>query len=464
MHSTVRSAVFGNANEIIFQGDSGDTAFVIMCAALVLMMSFPGIVLFHAGMSGFKSVLNIVVQTVVVASFITILWLMFGYSLAFGEGRYNNFIGGSEKFWFMGTGSDAAEMFAASTVGKIPESVFIMFQLGFAIFTAAITASSFAERMTLQSMLVFFFFWLFFVYCPVAHWNWGRGFMYKWGVLDFAGGNIVHIVAGTSGLVGSLILGPRQQDETVRSEHTELLTFIGGCLLWIGWFGFTAGSALQAGASAGLAMLVTHICASTCAFAWALIEWLHKGKPTVVGVMSGAVTGLIVITPGAGFVDQSAAFCIGLACAGLCYGTLFVKNRFSLDQKPSTSNYPDAFGVHLVAGWWGGFMVGLFANPDVVPGIAGAFYKNQYTLGWQIAAMLITCGWSGLVTAILFFFLKFTMGINVVEAKASDAKADPENPAQPAAEAQPAPAVSPLTTMVQPAYPMVAPVMEMGTA
>merc|ERR1712127_300156 len=236
MHSTVRASHGG-----AMMPDTGDTAFVIMSGVLVLMMTLPGLMLFYAGLSGFKSVLSTGVQTMAIASLISICWLMFGYSLAFGPGKGNLFIGGSEKFWFMGSGEDADAVTSASLVGTIPETVFIMFQLTFAIITAAITAGSYSERMKLSSMLIFFVFWHFLVYCPVAHWVWGGGFLQKWGVLDFAGGNVVHIVSGVSGVVGSMILGPRDQDFTSRSEHTELLTFIGGSLLWVGWFGSRRG-------------------------------------------------------------------------------------------------------------------------------------------------------------------------------------------------------------------------------
>ena len=218
-----------------------------------------------------------------IASLVSITWLMFGYSLAFGYGNNNKFIGGAEKMWFRGNGSDEQIILPTTMKGSIPESVFIMFQLTFAIITACITAGSFAERMKFHSMLLFFFLWHCLVYCPVAHWVWGGGFLMQWGVLDFAGGNVVHILSGVSGVVGSIILGAREQDNTPRSEATILLTFIGGSLLWVGWFGFNAGSALTAGTSAGMAMLVTHICASTCAFTWMCIEWIRDGKPTVIG-------------------------------------------------------------------------------------------------------------------------------------------------------------------------------------
>lgn len=333
--------------------------------------------------------------------------------------------------------ADYAPVKTTSLVGTIPETVFIMFQLTFAIITAAITAGSYAERMKFSSMLIFFALWHFLVYCPVAHWVWGGGFLMKWGVLDFAGGNVVHIVSGVSGVVGSVILGPREHDAVVRSEHTELLTFIGGSLLWVGWFGFNAGSALTAGGSAGMAMLVTHICASTSAFTWMVVEWVRTGKPTVIGVVSGAITGLVIITPAAGFVDQTGAFVMGLVGAVASYLLVMVKNSLGMDEKPNTSLYPDAFGVHAIAGILGGFMTGLFANPAVA-GVSGAFYQNGEQLGWQLLGMLITIGWTALLTAVLLFALKFTIGINAEQEVPQKLPVAEEHPLQPAMHVLPA--------------------------
>lgn len=265
---------------------------------------------------------------------------------------------------------------------------------------------------------------------------WGGGFLQKWGVLDFAGGNVVHIVSGVSGVVGSMILGPRDQDFTSRSEHTELLTFIGGSLLWVGWFGFNAGSALAAGSSAGMAMLVTHICASTCAFTWMIIEWVRTGKPTVIGVVSGAITGLVIITPAAGFVDQTGAFFMGLVGAATCYALIVGKNALGMDEKPNVSLYPDAFGVHGVAGVVGGFLTGLFANP-AVGGAAGAFYQNGEQLGWQILGMLITIGWTAVVTSIILLALKFSIGINAEQEPQKKTPVYEEHPLQPAMQMMP---------------------------
>jgi len=241
----------------------------------------------------------------------------------------------------------------------------------------------------------------------------------------------IEYLAGVSGVVGSVILGPRKPEKVVRSETTVLMTFIGGSMLWVGWFGFNAGSALTAGKSAGMAMLVTHIAASTTCFFWMIIEWLHKGNPTLVGAVSGAITGLVVITPASGYVDQTGAFAMGLIGAICCYPAVVVKNKLSLDEKASISDYPDAFGVHAIAGMVGAFWTGMFANPDI-NSQSGAFYFNDKRLAWQIVAIIFVVLWSATFTAILMLILKFTIGINVAE------PADPE-PDQKSSDADPEP-------------------------
>jgi Amt family ammonium transporter len=263
-----------------------------------------------------------------------------------------------------------------------------------------------------------------------------------------------------------MILGQREQDVTVRSEHTELMTFIGGALLWVGWFGFNAGSALSAGGTAGMAFLVTHICAATCSFAWMLVEWIHKGKPTVTGIVSGAITGLVVMSPAAGYVDQTAGFCMGLFAAPVCYALIVGKNMLGLDQKPNASAYPDAFGVQAIGGIVGGFLTGLFANPAVY-NASGAFYKNGDQLGWQILAMLIVIGYAAVVTALIMLILKFTIGINE-QALPQKLPVAEEHPLQPAMQVMPMPmatmAPSPMMMMHQPFQPAYHPGFSMGTA
>jgi len=443
--------------------DSGDTAFMIICTVLVFLMTLPGIMLFNGGLTGFKSVLSTCLQTLAITSMLSITWLCFGYSLAFGtdaDGGNNQYIGGANWFWFRGDGKDTTRLQLNTMTGTIPTSVHITFQLAFAVITATIAAGSFAERMKFHSMLIFFFLWHCTVYCVVAHWVWGNGYLQQWGFIDFAGGDVVHIVAGVTGLVGSVILGPRKPHVDERSEHTVLMTFIGGCLLWMGWFGFNCGSAYTAGTNAGMALLITQLCAATSSFTWMLIEWLHTGKPTIIGAVSGAVTGLVVISPAAGFVDHTAAFVMGLIGATLCYGTLFLKNKFGLDQKPRQSDYPDAFGVHAVGGIVGTLIVGFFANPDIGPHagvwykLGGDVYTNGEQLGWQFAGVALTVGYTATVTTILLLALKFTIGIN-----------NPDEPEEPEKAIEMPEAAPPPTIVHQPViyqmggYPGMAPPM-----
>lgn len=271
----------------------------------------------------------------------------------------------------------------------------------------AIIAGAFAERMKFVSILIFMFFWHLLIYCPIAHWEWGGGFMGAWGVLDFAGGDVVHISSGVSGLVGAVILGPRKSFKTGEAPaHNVLLTFMGASLLWVGWFGFNAGSALAAGGGAGMAMLVTHIAASTAGLSWMATEWVLKGKPTVLGIVSGGIAGLVVITPGAGYVDQTGAFFMGLIGGVACYFGIQLKNALGFDDAL------DAFGVHGVGGIVGGILTGCFAKPDI-GGASGLFYGNGEQLGWQIAGILMTSVYSAAGTAIIMLALKFTIGIRV---------------------------------------------------
>jgi Amt family ammonium transporter len=293
--------------------------------------------------------------------------------------------------------------------GTIPESLFIIFQMTFAIITAAIITGAVAERMKFSSLLVFIFFWHLLVYCPIAHWEWGGGFMGSWGVLDFAGGDVVHISSGVSGLVAAFIVGKRKAfgQGAELPPHNVLLTFIGASLLWVGWFGFNAGSALSAGTSASMAMLVTHIAACSAGLTWMFTEWLVTGKPTVLGIVSGAIAGLVVITPGAGYVDHTGAFVMGIIGGWGCYLGIQLKHIMGYDDAL------DAFGVHGVGGIIGGVLTGLFANPAIAEGTAGAFYNNAPQLGWQIAGILVTAAYSAGMTAVILVLIKVTLGLRV---------------------------------------------------
>ena len=399
----------------------GDTAWILTSTCLVLMMTIPGLALFYGGLSRAQNVLSTVMQSFAITCFVSILWFAVGYSLAFagcGEDDNCDYIGGGDKIWLLGDTKTGKPVVPGSASGTLPEPLFVMFQMTFAIITCAIITGSVAERMKFSALLVFIFFWHLLIYCPIAHWEWGGGFMGKWGVLDFAGGDVVHISSGVSGLVASIVVGKRRawSSGAELPPHNVLLTFLGASLLWVGWFGFNAGSAVTAGGSAAMAMLVTHIAASTAGFTWMLLEWMVKGKPTVLGVVSGAIAGLVVITPGAGYVDQSGAFVMGLLGGVGCYAGIQIKHMVGIDDAL------DAFGIHGVGGIIGGILTGLFANPNVttvggqdacdaskkldgdaseICGPAGAFYGNGEQLGWQIAGILIVALYSAAGTALI---------------------------------------------------------------
>ena len=364
--------------------DTGDTAWLLVATALVLMMNIPGLALFYAGMVRKKNVLATAVQAFAVAALVTVLWFMVGYSLAFTHGGDLNTVIGSLSRAFgrglLGSTHELAKTvpenvflmyqatFAIITpaiIGNpsplaptIPEAVYICFQMTFAIITPALITGAFAERMKFSAMLWFMALWLLFVYVPVAHWVWGGGFLGAAGVLDFAGGLVVHLNAGIAGLVCCLVIGKRQGYGTAyMAPHNLVLTLVGSSLLWVGWFGFNAGSALSSGELAGSAMLNTHISAAVAALTWMAIEWTSRGKPSVLGILSGAVAGLGTITPAAGYVEPWAALVIGVAAGAACYwASVVLKNRLGYDDSL------DVFGVHGVGGIVGSILVGVFAT------------------------------------------------------------------------------------------------------
>src|SRR5688572_17562593 len=296
--------------------DTGDTAWMLTSTALVLMMTIPGLALFYSGMVRKKNVLATVMQSFAITCLVTVLWMVVGYSLTFTEGPMNSFLGGFGKFFLAGVTNTTTNSLAAT----IPEWVFIMFQMTFAIITPALICGAFAERMKFSAMMWFMALWLLVVYCPVAHWVWGGGFLGAAGVLDFAGGLVVHLNAGIACLVCCLVIGKRQgYGVEYMAPNYLVLTLIGTSLLWVGWFGFNAGSALSSGELAGSAMLNTHISAAVAALVWMTVEWASRGKPSVLGVLSGAVAGLGTITPAAGYVEPWAAMVIGFAAGLVCY-------------------------------------------------------------------------------------------------------------------------------------------------
>src|ERR1700761_8169889 len=340
--------------------NSGDTAWMLTSMAIVLMMTIPGLALFYGGMVRKKNVGDTVMTSFAITCLISVLWLLFTYSIAFRAG--SPFIGGLDRAGLQGILSDITNGTGNPNplAPTIPESVYSMFQLTFAIITAALIAGSFAERMKFSAMLWFIGLWAIFVYSPIAHWVWGPdGFLNSandkaWlHVLDFAGGTVVHVNSGTAGLMAALMLGKRKD---TAPPHNMVYTMIGASLLWVGWFGFNAGSAVSAGMQAGMAMAVTHIATATAGFTWMIVEWMMRGKPTVIGICSGAVAGLVAITPASGFVGPMGSFWIGIAAGVVCYwGCTGLKHMFGYDDAL------DAFGVHGIGGATGAILTGVFA-------------------------------------------------------------------------------------------------------
>ncbi|MBN9486953.1 MAG: ammonium transporter [Alphaproteobacteria bacterium] len=389
--------------------DTGDTAWLLVATALVLMMNIPGLSLFYAGMVRKKNVLATAVQAFAVAALVTVLWLVVGYSLAFTDGgAVNGIIGGLSRVF--GTGLHGSTHPLAKTV---PENVFLMYQATFAIITPAIIAGAFAERMKFSAMMWFMGLWVLLVYVPVAHWIWGGGFLGDAGVLDFAGGLVVHLNAGIAGLICALVIGRREgYGHEYMAPHNLVLTLIGTSLLWVGWFGFNAGSALSSGELAGAAMLNTHVAAAVAALAWMAIEWAARGKPSVLGVLSGAVAGLGTITPAAGYVEPWAAMLIGLAAGAVCYwSSVVLKNRLGYDDSL------DVFGVHGISGILGPLMVGVFATRainDVDHGQpVGLVDGHAAQILIQLFGVLVVAAFSSVVTWALLRILDATIGLRV---------------------------------------------------
>jgi len=404
--------------------NSGDTAWMLTSCALVLFMTIPGLALYYSGMVRKKNVLSTVMQSFSITCLITVLWLAFGYSLAFGPANDDNHsslvIGNASRFWLQGMSISTYHQLAPT----IPESVYCMFQLTFAIITPALICGSFADRMKYGPMLVFIAFWHILVYCPIAHVTWHPdGFLFQYGALDYAGGLVVHISSGVSGLVATIVLGHRKGYGKENFEpHNILLSFVGSSMLWVGWFGFNAGSAVTAGENAGYAMLATQISSATAALSWMLTEWIVRGKPSVLGMVSGSIAGLVGITPASGFVDMTAAFIIGLVSGPICYFGAQLKRYFGYDDAL------DAFGVHAVGGIVGAIATGFFANPDVTNGGTGThngvYYANTYDggrqLGAQLYAIVVAVFYSAVMTFIILIVLDNILGLRVTEQEEED--------------------------------------------
>ncbi|KAF0118300.1 MAG: ammonium transporter Amt family [Rhodospirillaceae bacterium] len=382
--------------------NAADTAWMLTSTALVLMMTIPGLALFYAGMVRQKNILAVMMQNFAVCALVTVLWMIAGYTLAFTEG--NAFIGGLDRFFLNGLTKDALS-------GTIPESVFMMFQMTFAIITPALITGAFADRMKFSSFLVFMTLWSLVVYAPVCHWVWGPGgFLSAAGVLDFAGGTVVHINAGIAGLVCASMIGIRKGHGTENmAPHNLTYSVIGASLLWVGWFGFNAGSAVASNGAAGMAMAVTQIATSAAALAWMFVEWAVRGKPSVLGIVSGAVAGLVAITPASGFVDPMGGLIIGLVAGVACFwGATWLKKTVGYDDSL------DVFGVHGVGGIVGALLTGVFAVQAIGgEGKAGLIDGNPGQILTQAYGVGVTVLYTAVVTAVLLFGIKTVMGLRV---------------------------------------------------
>jgi ammonium transporter, Amt family len=380
--------------------DAANTAWMITAAVLVLFMTLPGLALFYAGLVRTKNVLSVLMQCFAITCVVTLAWLVVGYSIAFGDG--NAWWGGLGKSFFSG-------IQVATVKGSIPESVFAMYQLTFAIITPALVIGAYAERVRFGPMLLFTLLWLLIVYCPVAHWVWGDGWLQKRGLMDFAGGTVVHLNAGVAALVCALVLGRRRGfPETAMPPHNMTMAVSGAAMLWVGWFGFNAGSALAADGAAGMAMLVTHIGAATGAFAWMLCEWLRYGKPSALGIATGMVAGLGTITPASGFVGPIGALIIGALAGVACFfATNFMKRALNIDDSL------DVFPVHGVGGLLGTLLTGILVSSA----FGGIGYPDKVTMGDQFVTQLVgvvAVGlWSGVLTWILLKLVDAVSGMRV---------------------------------------------------
>jgi len=365
--------------------NTGDTAWMLTSTCLVLLMTVPGVALLYGGMVSKKNIISTITQTFMITCLVTLLWFIVGYSLSFSEGSFNVFVGGFSNLFLKGVGVE-------SLSGTIPETVFVVFQLTFAIITAALICGAVAERMNFSALLIFIAIWILLVYAPICHMVWGGGLLASLGVLDFAGGTVVHINCGIAGLVAAIVLGSRKK----RSRpHNLLLSLIGTSLLWVGWFGFNAGSAVAANGSAGMAMLVTQIATATAGLAWMFAEWGFGKKPSLLGILSGAIAGLVAITPAAGFVGPVGAFFIGLVAGIVCYwASTKLKNKLGYDDSL------DVFGIHGVGGTVGAILTGVFAK-EAIGGAAGLLEGNTGQLWLQFIGVSFTIIYTAVLTYVI---------------------------------------------------------------
>jgi len=381
---------------------AGDTAWMLTSTALVLFMTIPGLALFYGGMVRKKNVLGTMMQSFAITALVTIIWMVIGYSLAFADG--GSFVGGLSKMFLK-------DMTVSGLSGTIPESVFMIFQMTFAIITPALIAGAFADRMKFSAMLWFMGIWSIVVYSPITHWVWGPGgWLGGMGILDFAGGTVVHINAGVAGLVAALVLGKRVgYGKEPMAPHNLTLTIMGAAMLWVGWFGFNAGSELAADGRAGMAMVVTQVATAAAALGWMFAEWMGKGKPSVLGIASGAVAGLVAITPASGFVGPMGALVIGVVAGVVCFWA-----ATSLKKMLGYDDSLDAFGVHAIGGIVGAILTGVFAVKDI-GGTAGLLEGNPGQVWTQIIGVGATIAYTAVASFIILKVVDVVIGLRVTE-------------------------------------------------
>ena len=386
--------------------DTGDTSWILTSTALVLFMTLPGLALFYGGLVSSKNVISVLMHCIVIACLASILWLVIAYSLAFSSG--NPLIGGLGNIFLSDVSKDTLS-------GTIPETLFFMFQMTFAVITPALIVGAYVERIKFSAVLIFSALWIIIIYAPVTHWIWGGGWLAELNVMDFAGGLVVHLTAGASALVLAVILGRRKNfPNKISAPHNPSMVMIGACMLWVGWFGFNAGSALAADVNAGMAMLVTHISAATASLVWMTIDWIKTGKPTMIGLVTGTIAGLASITPASGFVGPMGALIIGICAGSLCYLIVnVVKNKFNIDDSL------DVFAVHGAGGVIGTILVAFLAHDS----LGGAGYASGMDAISQLVAQLTgvvsVLVWSVVGTIVIALIIKQTIGLRV-DSKAED--------------------------------------------
>jgi len=386
--------------------NAGDTTFVIISAALVMLMT-PGLALFYGGMVRGKNVLGTIMQSFIILGVITIEWVLWGYSMSFGP-DHAGIIGGLDWIGLKGVGLEPSTSYGTT----VPHLAFMIFQCMFAVITPALITGAFAERMKFSAFLIFTLLWATFVYNPICHWVWGiGGWMLKLGALDFAGGTVVHISSGIAALAAAIVIGKRKGfGSTAYIPHNVPMTITGAAILWFGWFGFNAGSALAANGLAANAFVVTHVASAAAALSWILMETIHRGKPTTLGAASGAVAGLVAITPGSGFVGPVSSIIIGGLAGVICYGGIMLKSRLGYDDSL------DVVGVHCVGGTWGALATGLFASKAINPaGYDGLFFGNPMQLWIQFVAVAVTMIFSFVMTVIILKLVDLIVGLRMTE-------------------------------------------------